>query len=297
MGVMPWWTGIIDIWNTHQPPTAMKKILVPTDFSACAQSSCRLAAVIAEKTGAEILLLHAAYAAIDWPSLPIKEREHYPETMARIEDAQIRLEALRNDPIFKKLKVREFFRYGSAFAQILELATREKVDLIVIGTHGAGEQHTPFVGSHAQKVVRMAPCPVLSVKKGFNGKVFRKLLFASDFDVRTAQPFSRLLRVANHMGMEIELLYVNTPLNFRNTDAIDAQIQKFLAEFPDEHFKTTVYNDLTPEDGIMNYAAGADIDGFAMLTHGLKEKPDYLIGVTETLTVHTDLPVLSFSIK
>jgi nucleotide-binding universal stress UspA family protein len=275
----------------------MKKILVPTDFSACAQSSCMLAAELAEKTGAEILLLHVAFTSVDWPSLPMKEREHYPETMARIDDAQIRLDNLRQHPIFRKRKVREFFTYGSAYTQILELASKEKVDLIVMGTYGTGEKDKGFVGSHAQKVVRHAPCPVLSVKQGFNGKIFKKLLFASDFDVSEAIHFSVLLKVANQLGVSMELLYVNTPLNFRSTDAIDAQIRKFLAEFPDESFKTTVYNDITPEDGLLNYAAGNDIDGFAMLTHGLKGKPCYQVGVTETLTVHTDLPVLSYSIK
>ena len=63
------------------------------------------------------------------------------------------------------LDVRVALRTGPPYQKIVDLATDERADLVVIGTHGRGSVERALLGSVADRVVRMAPCPVLTVRE------------------------------------------------------------------------------------------------------------------------------------
>jgi nucleotide-binding universal stress UspA family protein len=63
------------------------------------------------------------------------------------------------------LTVRIALRTGVPYAEIVELATNERADLVVLGTHGRGGINRALLGSVADRVVRLAPCPVLTVRE------------------------------------------------------------------------------------------------------------------------------------
>ncbi|MGH7400110.1 MAG: universal stress protein, partial [Candidatus Rokuibacteriota bacterium] len=64
------------------------------------------------------------------------------------------------------LTARPALRTGAAHREVVALATDERADLIVIGTHGRGGVDRALLGSVADRVVRLAPCPVLTVREG-----------------------------------------------------------------------------------------------------------------------------------
>jgi universal stress protein A len=147
-----------------------RRILVTTDFSDTSLGAFPIAVEIAKHFDAELLLVHVLpvdtptpwdippYADFGLASLPLPEYE-----------AQVRQEVERRLSMVASknaagARVRTLVGRGDAAAEIGRAAVDEKVDLIVLATHGwTGWRHLVF-GSVAEKVLREAPCPVLSVR-------------------------------------------------------------------------------------------------------------------------------------
>ena len=143
----------------------LKRILVPTDFSDHSHNALRYAAAFADKFGAEIFLLHV------FQDLAVSQPEAVtvgPPIMAPIEQfmasAQASLERLIKDSKFAGLTIHTEVRPGAPFEEIVQFATDKDIDLIVMGTHGRGWLAHVLLGSVTEKVVRKAPCPVLTVR-------------------------------------------------------------------------------------------------------------------------------------
>ncbi len=137
---------------------AIKTILHPTDFSEQSQSAFELARSIARDHGARLILLHV--------SLPVmKSGEVYalithPEEIR--EELTNRLNAMR--PTTDGIAVDIALKEGDAATEILSASKDMGCDLIVMGTHGRTGLSHLLMGSVAEKVVRNASCPVLTVK-------------------------------------------------------------------------------------------------------------------------------------
>jgi len=147
-----------------------RRILVTTDFSDTSLEALPVAVEIASHFEAELLLVHVLpvdtptpwdippYADFGLASLPLPEYE-----------AQVQLEVTRRlETVASKhaqgVTTRGLVGRGDPAAEIGRLATEEKADLIVLATHGwTGWRHLVF-GSVAERVLREAPCPVLSVR-------------------------------------------------------------------------------------------------------------------------------------
>jgi nucleotide-binding universal stress UspA family protein len=143
----------------------LHRILVPTDFSKYSEIALNYAAALAEKFGAEIYLLHVvqdlalfipdAVAVAPPIAVPVEQF-----TAA----AREALQRLVRNPQLAALRVHQEIREGTPFYEIVRFAKEGSIDLIVMGTHGhAGLAHV-LLGSVTERVVRKAPCPVLTVR-------------------------------------------------------------------------------------------------------------------------------------
>jgi nucleotide-binding universal stress UspA family protein len=159
-------------------------ILVPVDFSTHSEEALQYAATIAGCFGAAVVLLHVIAKEViavrayqqhtGHPGLPPHAYGPFDEAMeTTIEDdtSVVDLRKQANEALrhflsdeLQGLSVNRIVAIGHPFEQILEVATREEVDLIVMGTHGRTGLAHVLLGSVAERVVRMASCPVLTVK-------------------------------------------------------------------------------------------------------------------------------------
>lgn len=137
----------------------LQTILHPTDFSECSERAFELACSLAHAYGARLLLQHVTqppgavkYGAVVFPF-------EWPGERKALHD---RLDALQSRA--SGIVVEQNLRTGDAAAQIIDLASQEKCDLIVMGTHGRSGLGHLILGSVAEQVVRKAPCAVLTVK-------------------------------------------------------------------------------------------------------------------------------------
>jgi universal stress protein A len=143
----------------------IQRILCPTDFSGPACTCIRTASELAEHFGAELLLVNVVPAVPTLPPDPnyvfkIPEYEQYLHA-----DAEQQLRKAREQLVGKNVKVRTRVGHGSAAEEIVLIAKTESADLIVISTHGSTGFERWVFGSVAEKVVRLAECPVLTVRQ------------------------------------------------------------------------------------------------------------------------------------
>ena len=144
----------------------LHRILLPTDFSKFSDNALRYGVAFAEKFGAEIYLLHVVQDLALF--IPEAVMMAGPLTAAPVEQfVTAARTALEN--VVAKLKlpgiaIHPEVAEGVPYEEILRLARERDVDLIVMGTHGhTGLAHV-LLGSVSEKVVRRAPCPVLTVR-------------------------------------------------------------------------------------------------------------------------------------
>jgi nucleotide-binding universal stress UspA family protein len=141
-----------------------KKILVPIDFSTHSERAARLAAELARTFDASLTVLHV-YSIPTYP-LPEGYILASPETVAELmEKTSAGVKAMKTRLVDHGApRVDTLLVEGSAFAEIVRTAREKGFDLIVMGTHGRTGLKHAFMGSVAEKVVRKAHCPVLSVR-------------------------------------------------------------------------------------------------------------------------------------
>jgi len=140
----------------------IKKILHPTDFSDNADAALPYVKEFAKKFGAKVSLVHVVavpvYAAsyeisVDLTSMRDALFDGAKKKLAELE-AQLKAEGIA---------VESFVEIGTSYVEIITTAEREKVDMIVLATHGLGGLKHMLLGSTAERVVRKAPCPVLTI--------------------------------------------------------------------------------------------------------------------------------------
>ena len=143
----------------------LRRILVPTDFSKSSANALTYAAAFAEKFGAEILLLHVVQdLALFIPEAVLVAPPPAPPVEQFAAAARTALERVITDLQRPGLAIRPEVVEGTPYEEIVRFARERDVDLIVIGTHGhTGLAHI-LLGGVTDKVVRRAPCPVLTVR-------------------------------------------------------------------------------------------------------------------------------------
>jgi Universal stress protein UspA and related nucleotide-binding proteins len=272
----------------------MKSILIPVDFSPFSITACKTGAYIAEKTGATLHLLHIAQAPEDWEKMAVAQQQKYPQIEGAIVDGEIKLDRFAQNPLFGSLDVATHIYGGVAYKQIVAFAEKYKMDLIIMGAHGVSESDGLFIGSTAQKVIRIAPCPVLSVKKQFKPVSLKKIVFASDFEEEgLKESFKAIKTFATGINAKIDYAYVNTPHKFVDSTTIEKRVKNFVSNQSKTKPNLFIHNDYSKEEGILNISKKVKANVLALVTHNRKGKSNYLLGVTETLLFHSDIPVLS----
>ena len=141
-----------------------KRILCPVDFSEVSLHALEYGTAMARECGASVVLLHVVepiVAPADFSFGPLTNADVEDQMAARATESLEELKAKSGLPP-ERASVR--VERGRSFTEIIRVAREERVNLIVLATHGyTGITHA-LLGSTAEKVVRKAPCPVLTVK-------------------------------------------------------------------------------------------------------------------------------------
>lgn len=293
--------------------TAVRTILVATDFSPTAAAAGRWAAALARMHEAKVVIVHALAPPIppagspDFVALPPDYELHVRQA------AEQRLGAAADEIASTGLPTTSDLLIGPPASTVLEAATKHRADVIVVGTRGlTGFRHL-LLGSTAERIVHGAKMPVLVVHPDDPGasRPIRKVLVPTDFSedaalaVRAAQ---RILRAAEP-GARLLLLHAyHLPVEFTAlgtmpvTPTLFADAQEQALKHLEELAKPLRGQGLTVEtiarEGyapavVEEVARAESIDLIAMGTHGRSGLQRLLLGSTaERVVQHAPCPVL-----
>ncbi|MGZ3903510.1 MAG: universal stress protein [Bacteroidia bacterium] len=190
----------------------MKTILVPTDFSANAAKALDYTIEIAKKEPVKIILLHAfranyptdyrfiAYDVITDTS--DSARKESDRLLAEFSKQITAHEEINTD--FECVSVENF-----AFDAILETVKKKNVDLIIMGTKGAGGLKQAILGSIASRVIEKAPCPVIVIPEHAIASNIKKITYATDYHLSDFNFIEQLLEIVRPFKAEINFLHIS----------------------------------------------------------------------------------------
>jgi nucleotide-binding universal stress UspA family protein len=143
----------------------LHRILVPTDFSKHSENALLYAVAFAEKFDAELHLLHVVQdLALFVPDTVAGTPPIVPPVDQLTASVREALDRVIREHGLERLRVCPEVREGTPFYEIIRCARDKDIDLIVMGTHGRSGLAHVLLGSVSEKVVRKAPCPVLTVR-------------------------------------------------------------------------------------------------------------------------------------
>jgi universal stress protein A len=142
----------------------IQRILAPTDFSELSKQGLTSALELAEAFGAKLLLVHV----VEPPPYPVEGIVPSPLGATLLDDLERQasndLTQMLPEARRSKVEVARRVVVGVPYRKIVEVAEEEKSDLIIMTTHGRTGLSHLVMGSVTEKIVRTAPCPVLSIR-------------------------------------------------------------------------------------------------------------------------------------
>ncbi len=280
----------------------MKNILVPTDFSDEAKNALKVAVDMAKTFDGQVVLFNV----VDAPSAGDFSASGTGTGGNAMDDIFTfkLLERMREDlaemvePYGEDAPITTEMALGELIPMVNERIATDNIDLVIMGTKGAEGLQEVMVGSNAEKVVRTAHCPVLTVKSSSIDAHPNNIVFASDFTDNFEKIAHRLIAFQKSYNSTVHLLFVNTPNRFELSSESTKRMKAFAAKYELENYTINIYNHRDEEDGILEFAESNNMDLISVATHSRQGLAHLLSGsIAEGVVNHSNKPVLTFSLK
>ncbi len=153
--------------SSEPPVLSLGRILVPMDFSGKSRQALEFAVPLAERYRGRVFLIHVVQppGISTWRVVPGGAHYLTMDLSRAVEEAREALTTLAARLVPAPVRGRILVRQGNAYSEITEAARQLKVELIVMSTHGHTGMRRMLIGSVAERVVRHAPCGVLTVRR------------------------------------------------------------------------------------------------------------------------------------
>lgn len=274
------------------------KILVPTDFSECADFALDAAVMIAKKLGGTITLFHSSSLPEDFKG--INDDSEIVELLK--EKLKINTELLFQQRVVKhkasQVNIDYHFHYGSYLDTVLDFDKKNNFDLFVVGSYGASGKQEWFIGSNTQKLVRKSEKNVLVVKNPIAEINFDTVLFPSNLTKEDEKAFTDFLEFVKLFGTKkVHILAVNTSGWFRQPGPMMLELlddfKKLAVGFD---CQTHFFTDYSVEAGIRHFSNEHDVKLIGISNYVSKPLKRIFQGSNvEMLVNHSDLPVLAIN--
>lgn len=269
----------------------MKTILVPTDFSKCANNAMMFALEVAKRIEAKVLALYVVYPSegVDNNMYDAFMIDEYVEQRKKAMDGWVR--RFKRSDHLKGISIETECRVGFPVSVISHAAAQLNTDLIVMGTTGAAGLKGVFLGSTAGGVLTSSNCPVLVVPKNATFRNYARYVFATDFkmkvDKRSLQMLKSLLNI-EHAGLQV-VHVIDKPEAKINKNQ-EATLSQKLEDIP--HLFHYIHDKNVPR-AISNFLESIDANGLVTIAHEhtLLHKL-FFKSISRSLAHHTSVPML-----
>lgn len=274
---------------------SMKSILVPTDFSSHSELALRQAEAFAKVYSAQLEILHVT----DFEKVANDYAGHRgsKESLIKVieNEAELKVNKLIKERNWNGLKAIGINITGNAIDRIIHVARQRKSDVVLMATRGRGNATDFVLGSTTYKVIRTAPCPVLSIPNPKNELSANSILFTTDFSNNSYLAYEYAVSVAKQFNSKLHILHIVDD----KTPDLDVVEQKFTALKSAAHAEgvlnvnSTITKDRDASDGIKNFVDKNGIDFIVIATHGHGGIKQYFLGSTTVdVITRSQVPVL-----
>ncbi|MFY0601413.1 MAG: universal stress protein [Cyclobacteriaceae bacterium] len=274
----------------------MKKILIPYDFSPEAEYALDAAVQFDKIEPCEIHIVHVVEVPSSYLSLfpeygSIGVDGIYSDEIIRsVED---KLDKVKAEISGLGISVKSSTLYGKPFQSIQNAIIAEEADLIIMGSKGATGLKEIFVGSNAERIIRCAKVPVLTLKQKIDLEEISDLVYATDFSIDNSLKFVK--QIQKLLYLKIKLLKVfnsndwtytkRTALEKTEEFGIDSMLRNYSVHVIDSPFVT---------DGILQFAHEKKADLIVMGTHGYTGIGHLIAGSNaEGVANHSKIPIFT----
>lgn len=278
----------------------MKRILVPCDFSVPAVQAYLMATHIAAKGNGEIFVVHA----IDLPMMyetayGIPPYVFDPSLLDTIdEQAKENFNKMQASTGEKASKVSFEAINGTVNSTILDYIESKAIDLVVMGTHGTSGLKEFFVGSNTEKIVRLSPVPVLSIRTASEVDSIKNIVLPSSLQLNQQKFIDKVKELQSFFGAKLHVLLVNTPARFTLDMEARELLGKFASNYKLENYTLNIRNDHFEENGIHHFIKEINADMVAMATHGRRGLAHLLSGsIAEDVMNHIECPIWTYGLR
>lgn len=249
----------------------MKKILVPCDFSKPAINAYRFALDVAQQSKGVVHLLHIIELPVmhDTVLMPVLNfEEQLLKDLGK--SAEERFKKLIAKYKAVGIKVVTSVKFGAVWRMIHDYIDDEKIDLVLMGTHGASGLREIFIGSNAERMVRTSPVPVLVIKD-YAKEPIKHIVFPNILDLEDQEDLVMKVKALQHFfKAHLHIVWINTPLNFTPDTWTNERLQAFAKRFMLKNYSTHIFNSKEEKQGILEFTTQIKGDLIAIGTHGRK---------------------------
>jgi len=277
----------------------MKKILVPCDFSKPAINAFKFALDVAAQSKGSVYLLNIVELPVlhDTVMMPVLNFE--AELLKELkEKAEKSFSKLTSKYASSGVKVIGEVVFGPVAREIIDFTNAQKIDLVVMGSHGASGIREFVTGSNAEKIVRNSPVPVLVVKD-YSKRSIKNIVFPNTLDTEHQEALTMKVKgLQAFFKAHLNIVWINTPLNFMSDAETFKRLEAFANRFMLKDYSLHVFNHRDEEAGILEFTSKIKGDIIAMATHGRKGISHLLNGsLAEDVVNHTSGLVWTYSLK
>ena len=295
--------------------TTIHRIVYATDLSCVSEPAWDETRRLGRLFDAEILLLHVSPPPFVFPTEGYFPPHLYEELLQNARrTAEERFDHLLGSVAGSGLKLRIRVEEGPPAPRILEVVTEEAADLLVVGTHGRAGLQRVLVGSVADRLLRQATCPVLTVRPipGSTPRPeIRRICYATDFSPTARAAWPWVVAIASAAGAEVDLVHVtfepvvdshmSAETIGRMAQLLDEQgrieVERFLevSTLPRERIHVRVTRGIADEQ-IVHSAQEHAADLIVMGTHGWSGVVRWMLGSVAHGVIQTaPCPVLTIA--
>jgi nucleotide-binding universal stress UspA family protein len=257
-----------------------RHILVATDFSEASRRALCGALTLATDSDTQVSVIHVMRP--DWRYASL---ENPPEIDLQRIDTEERLKAFVSDAAPSTKITTAYVRQAPVAEAVAAVIKEGGIDLLVIGTRGRGGLSKLALGSVAEELLRVAPCPVMTIGPGPNLEAitrepgFHRILFATDFGKGSVNALPLALALAKAHQAKLILLHMISPMP-ATTGSLSAYAPAVAAA-----------DELTEWEGASRQRVLRQLRECLPANHGLEQEPEFVVGtdfVSEAILTAVD---------
>ena len=280
----------------------MKNILLPTDFSPNADNALNFAVEIARKIKGNLILLHAYSVQLIDPNMPAEiylsaYQEEEKSAKENLEELSKRISESNKDINGNDIFTTEaIVTQGLVVDEVLSLINDFKIDIVIMGTHGASGITEMILGSNAASIIEKATVPVLAIPGNAVYKDINNLVYAYD-DIKSGLPsFKWLLEFARIYDSEITLLHI-IETGKDTMDLNQKEFEKIKQSVTYDKIRLELVKEENILEGINDYVNSNNVNVLAMAIRKrtLLDKI-FSRSLTKKMAYHTRIPLLALHI-